>query len=396
MTNYNRISSIDIMRGLTLVLMLFVNDLNMSVAPSWLGHAEADFDGMGLADWVFPGFLFIVGMAIPFAFSRRFSAGQLLPDISRHIVTRSLALIIIGVLMLNTGRVNPELTGMSKNLWSLLMYVAVFLYWNDYPDKENKFFTVTGLKLLGIGIFILLVFKFRSGQPENSGSLITGWWGILGLIGWGYLISAFTFVLCRESILKTSLVALFFLILNILSGLNMTDYLDPVRPILGVIIDGNVPLIVLTGLIAGLIIQEASEKEFKPVIATFVGLGILYIISGFFLRKWFIISKIQATPSWGMICAGISMLLFILIYWIADVRKKIKWAEFLRPAGENSLTTYIAPDILYYLIWSTGVPILIYKESSHPLIVIAGSIAWALLMVGLTAFLARLKIKLKI
>jgi predicted acyltransferase len=396
MTNFNRISSIDIMRGLTLVLMLFVNDLNMNVAPSWLGHAEAGFDGMGLADWVFPGFLFIVGMSIPFALSKRYSAGQLLPDISRHIVTRSVALIIIGVLMLNTGRVDPELTGMSKNLWSLLMYVAVFLYWNDYPDKENKFFTVTGLKLFGIGILIFLVFKFRSGEPENEGSLITGWWGILGLIGWGYLISAFTYVLCRESILKTTLVALFFLILNILAGLNMTDYLDRARPVFGVIIDGNVPLIVLTGLIAGLIVQQASEKEFKPVIATFLGLGILYIISGFFLREWFIISKIQATPSWGMICAGISMLVFILIYWIADVRKKIKWAEFLRPAGENSLTAYIAPDILYYLIWSTGVPILIYKESSQPLIVIAGSIAWALLMIALTAFLARLKIKLKI
>jgi predicted acyltransferase len=396
MTNFNRISSIDIMRGLTLVLMLFVNDLNMNIAPSWLGHAEAGFDGMGLADWVFPGFLFIVGMSIPFALSKRYSAGQLLPDISRHIVTRSIALIIIGVLMLNTGRVDPELTGMSKNLWSLLMYVAVFLYWNDYPDKENKFFTVTGLKLFGIGILIFLVFKFRSGEPENEGSLITGWWGILGLIGWGYLISAFTYVLCRESILKTSIVALFFLILNILAGLNMTDYLDRARPVFGVIIDGNVPLIVLTGLIAGLIVQQASEKEFKPVIATFLGLGILYIISGFFLREWFIISKIQATPSWGMICAGISMLVFILIYWIADVRKKIKWAEFLRPAGENSLTTYIAPDILYYLIWSTGVPILIYKESSQPLIVIAGSIAWALLMVGLTALLARLKVKLKI
>ena len=53
--------------------MLFVNDLNMNVAPAWLGHMEADFDGMGLADWVFPGFLFIVGMAIPFAFSKRLS-----------------------------------------------------------------------------------------------------------------------------------------------------------------------------------------------------------------------------------------------------------------------------------------------------------------------------------
>ncbi len=74
----DRISSIDIMRGLTLLLMLFVNDLNMDVAPAWLGHMKADFDGMGLADWVFPGFLFMVGMAIPYSFSKRISQGMTL------------------------------------------------------------------------------------------------------------------------------------------------------------------------------------------------------------------------------------------------------------------------------------------------------------------------------
>lgn len=396
MTNYNRISSIDIMRGLTLVLMLFVNDLNMNVAPAWLGHRVAEFDGMGLADWVFPGFLFIVGMAIPFAFSKRFSSGQSLYDVSRHILTRSLSLIIIGVLMLNSGRVNPELTGISKNLWAILMYVAVFLFWNDYPDKENKFFTVTGLRLLALAIFVFLIFKFRSGQSENNGSLITSWWGILGLIGWGYLVSAFTYVLCRDSLLKTSLFALFFLIINMLSGWKLLGFLNPVKPIFGVIIDGNVPLIVLTGLIAGLIVKKIPLQEFKKVIPVFIGLGILYLVSGFILRRWFIISKIQATPSWGMICSGISMLVFILLYWIADVKGKISWAEFLRPAGENSLTTYIAPDILYYLIWSSGIPLLIYKQSHEPLIVVAGSLIWALLMVGLTAGLARLKIKLRI
>src|SRR4030043_838755 len=151
----NRISSIDIMRGFTLVLMLFVNDLNMKVAPAWLGHMKADFDGMGLADWVFPGFLFIVGMAIPFAFSRRFSRGEPVPDISRHIITRSLSLIIIGVLMLNTGRVNPELTGIGKDLWALLMYVAVFLFWNDYRDRENRVYTVTGFKMIARATFIV-------------------------------------------------------------------------------------------------------------------------------------------------------------------------------------------------------------------------------------------------
>jgi heparan-alpha-glucosaminide N-acetyltransferase len=396
MSNQNRILSIDIMRGLTLLLMLFVNDLNMKVAPSWLGHMEANFDGMGLADWVFPGFLFIVGMAIPFAFSKRFSSGESIYDISRHIVTRSLSLIIIGVLMLNTGRVDPELTGISKNLWALLMYVAVFLFWNDYSDKEKRIFTVTGFKLAGLGILIYLVLKFRSGEPENNGSLITGWWGILGLIGWGYLISAFTYVLCRDSIFKTAVFVIFFLAMNMLSGWNLLDYLNPVKPFLGVIIDGNVPFIVLAGLIAGLIIKKFSSTEFKTVIPVFVGLGILCIVSGYVLRNWFIISKIKATPSWGLICNGISFLLFILIYWIVDVRNKKAWATFLKPVGENSLTTYLAPDILYHLIWMSGLPVLIYKQSTEPLIVVAGSIIWALAMAGVTALLARINIRLKL
>jgi len=396
MTNNNRILSIDIMRGATLLLMLFVNDLNMDVAPAWLGHMKADFDGMGLADWVFPGFLFIVGMAIPFAFSKRFTRGDSMYDISRHIVTRSLSLLIIGVLMLNTGRVNPELTGIGRNLWALLMYLAVFLFWNDYKDPEKRIFTVTGFKLAALVIFVLLVFKFRSGEPENNGSLITGWWGILGLIGWGYLVSAFTYVLCRDSIFKTAIVTVFFLAMNIFSGLKMLDYLNPVKPFLGVIIEGNVPFIVLSGLLGGLILKKMPVTEYKKVIPIFLGLGVFCLLSGFILRKWFIISKIQATPSWGMICSGISFLVFILFYWLLDVKKFTGWASFLKPAGENSLTTYLAPDILYYLIWMTGIPVLFYKQSTEPVIVVVGSILWALLMVGLTALLARVNIRLKI
>lgn len=396
MTDQNRIHSIDIMRGLTLLLMLFVNDLNMNVAPSWIGHMPADYDGMGLADWVFPGFLFIVGMAIPFAFSKRFTRGDSLYEVSRHIVTRTISLLIIGVLMLNTGRVDPELTGMGKNLWALLMYIAVFLFWNDYPEKEKRIFTVAGFKLAALAIFIILVFKFQSGEPENNGSLITGWWGILGLIGWSYLVSAYTYVLCRDSILKIVLVTLIFLMLNILSELKLLDFLNPVKPILGVVIDGNNPLIVLTGLTGGVIVKKFSSSDYRKVIFILLGLGLFSLISGFFLRKWFIISKIQATPSWGMICSGISFLVFIMIYWIGDVMNKKAWAKFLKPAGENSLTTYLAPDILYHLIWMTGIPLLIYKQSPEPVIVIAGSLVWALLMVGLTALLTRYGIRLRI
>ncbi len=391
-----RIYSIDIMRGLTLLLMLFVNDLNMEVAPSWLGHMKADFDGMGLADWVFPGFLFIVGMAIPFAFSKRITKGELPIDISRHILTRSLSLIVIGVLMLNTGRVNPELTGIGRNLWALLMYIAVFLFWNDYRDRENRIYTVTGYKMAALAIFIILIFKFRSGQPENNGSLITGWWGILGLIGWGYLVAAFTWLICRDSIIKTVAVTMFFLGMNILSGLELLEFLNPAKPLLGVLIEGNVPLIVLTGLTGGLILKKFNNMGSRNIIMIYISLGLVCLAAGFLLRNWFIISKIKATPSWGLICTGISFLVFIIIYLVIDVKGRRSWAFFLKPAGENSLTTYLAPDILYYLIWMSGIPVLFYKQSSEPMVVVAGSLIWALLMVGLTALLARFNIRLKL
>jgi heparan-alpha-glucosaminide N-acetyltransferase len=396
MTNYNRILSIDIMRGLTLVLMLFVNDLYMPGVPAWLGHMKADFDGMGLADWVFPGFLFMTGMAIPYSIGKRISEGQQTTAIAKHIVKRTVSLIIIGVLMLNSGRVNPELTGIGKNLWAILMYLGVFLIWNNYKENDRNYFTITSLRLSGIALLVFLVFKFNSGEFENSGSLITSWWGILGLIGWGYLVAAFVYLAGRDNILNTVVVILFFLVMNIMSKLGLLYYLDPVKPVFGVITEGNVPLIVLSGMLTTLVLKKYSGNEAMKTIATIAAIGILSLVAGFILRKWFIISKIQATPSWGLICNGISMMLFALLYWIIDVKKHSGWTFFLKPAGENSLTTYLAPDILYYLIWSTGIPVLIYKQSGISLIVIAGSVIWALLMVALTALLVRLNIKLKL
>ena len=396
MTVSNRVYSIDIMRGFTLVLMLFVNDLYMPGVPAWLGHAKADFDGMGLADWVFPGFLFMVGMAIPFSVGNRILKGENTYATARHIFIRTISLLMIGVLMLNTGRVNPELTGMSKDLWAILMYTGVFFIWNNYTETEKNFFTVTGLRLFGMALIAFLIFKFRSGQSANEGSLIIGWWGILGLIGWGYLVAAFIYLWMRESIPYTGLAALFFLALNILAKLNLLDFLNPVKPFLGVIIEGNVPMIVISGLFTTLLLKRLLKESSSKAISIIVLLGVLTLIAGFILRNWFIISKIRATPSWGLICNGITMVLFALLYWIIDVKNRKGWTFFLRPAGENSLTTYLAPDIIYHLIWITGMPILFYKHSGVPLIVIAGSIIWSLAMVGLTALLVRIGIRLKL
>lgn len=396
MNTVSRVSSIDIMRGLTLLLMLFVNDLYMPGVPAWLGHMPADFDGMGLADWVFPGFLFMVGMSIPYSVGKRMLRNEGSLKISFHIITRTISLLMIGVLMLNSGRVNEEMTGISRNLWAVLMYLSVFMIWNSYkPDKRSSMI-VRILKLTGIAILVLLVFIFRTGEETNNGWLITGWWGILGLIGWGYLVAAFVHMILRENIVATFLAFIVFLGLNILSGLGLTAFLDPARPVLGVIIDGNVPMLVIAGLCVSLIIRRTETENAGTGILYIVLAGIATIAAGFFLRKWFIISKIQATPSWGLLCAGISVLLFAFLYWLTDVRKKDKWAFFLRPSGENSLTTYLAPSLIYHIIWGLGLPILFYKKAEIPAVVIAGSVIWTLLMAGLTALLARVNIKLRL
>jgi predicted acyltransferase len=350
---------------------------------------------MGLADWVFPGFLFIVGMAIPFAVSGRIKKGETVSKILMHILIRTLSLIVIGVLMLNTGRVNPELTGMSKNLWALLMYVSVFLVWNDYPAGRGRIlFTI--MKTAGVAALIFLAVIFRSGSTEDPGWMITGWWGILGLIGWGYLAASLIYLVTGDSIAGTAGAVIFFLIVNILDASGLLGFLDPARPALGIIIQGNVPLIVLTGTLAGVIIRKMKESGNQSILIVLLTLGFLSLAIGFILRNWFLISKIQATPSWGMICSGISFFVFAVIFWLADMKGMTGWAAFVRPAGRHSLTTYLAPAILYHAIWMSSVPLLIYKQSSEPLVAIIGSIAWALLMAGLTALLAKINIKLKL
>ena len=64
-------------RGLTIFLMVFVNDLAGVVdIPQWMKHMPAEADAMTFVNVVFPAFLFIVGMAIPFLYRNRLRKGE--------------------------------------------------------------------------------------------------------------------------------------------------------------------------------------------------------------------------------------------------------------------------------------------------------------------------------
>lgn len=77
--------------------MIFVNDFwKVHDVPHWLEHAVYGEDFMGLADIVFPCFLFAVGMSIPYAIERRYAKGFSAESTLGHILSRTFALLVMG------------------------------------------------------------------------------------------------------------------------------------------------------------------------------------------------------------------------------------------------------------------------------------------------------------
>jgi len=389
-----RIQSIDVMRGFTLFLMLFVNDLFISNAPRWMLHTEAEVDGLGLSDWVFPGFLFMVGISIPYAFAGRIKKGDSRSSILYHIILRSVSLIIIGLLVVNASRVNAELTGLTSLQWRFLLYICVFLVWNAYAGGTNKWI-FTLLKCMGIGGIIALAYFFTAGTTASPEWLIKSWWGILGLIGWGYLACALVYFFIGKNWFGLIGIWFVFLFLNCCSSLGVLDFLAPYTSYINILVQGNVPLIVTTGLLVGVLISYYADRP-RKLLTYLIYFSLTCLLLGLFLRNWFIFSKILATPSWGLFCNGISIGLFALIYYLIDVRKIPLYTQLFEKAGKNALTTYLAPDFIYFFVWGFGIPIFFHKQMDSMWAVLVGSLLWAYGMLWFSVLLNKLYIRLKL
>ena len=121
-----RNEAIDMLRGLTMLLMVFVNDLwSVGGVPHFLEHFEMFEDGMGVSDFVFPMFLFSMGMSIPYALERRYSKGCTGESTLKHILSRTLALVLMGVFIVNTEGGFDSTLGYGKNFYRVLMAAAI-------------------------------------------------------------------------------------------------------------------------------------------------------------------------------------------------------------------------------------------------------------------------------
>lgn len=331
-----RVASIDAMRAMTMMLMLFVNDIpGLKGVPHGLFHAAADEDMLGFSDIVFPGFLFCVGMSVPFAIDNRLKRGDSSFGVLGHILWRSLALVVMGVFTLN---LDSDISCISYLAFSLLMIAGFFLIWTDYAGTplKGKSILINSLKALGSLILIgVIVWCHIHSEPFR-----TGWWGILGLIGWSYLVTSLVYLIGRQlkdwAIVIIALVIIGGVIVFVPSGWS-----------------GHA--LCIAGLAAAMMMRHYRRREAHlQLISVFWAVGVVMLLAGICAHQYWIISKIQGTPTWVFFCLALFFPFMTLLYWLMDVKGHTSWTWLIAPAGTATLTCYLLPYVWYPVVGKLG------------------------------------------
>jgi predicted acyltransferase len=399
-----RSGAIDVFRGLTVLFMIFVNDLaGVRGVPAWLKHHPDGSSGMTAVDLVFPAFLFIVGLAIPLALDNRRACGASTAGLLGHVLIRAIGLLVIGVLMVNMGSLNAEATGMSRPLWSLLVFIAVILLWNRGTQKREAGSTRSGglrwaMRVVGLVGLIVLAVRYRGGAGGELHGLRTSWWGILGLIGWAYLVASGTYLVFRRNYAGLVGVLALLIVLYVGDKSGRLDFLGSIRQY--VWLGGHVgahAALALAGVIVTVLVRDARLVGESPVrVATRVlVIGAMLAAGGYLLEPLYGISKNLATPAWTLyssaICAGV----FAALYLVVDVAGLRRWAFFVEPAGRNPLLAYILPSIVLAILELAEVTVL-ERHFGAGGMGIARSAVFSLVIVGLTAVLTRAGVRLQL
>lgn len=369
-----------------MLLMIFVIDAEgLSAIPQWIGHAGAQEDAMGMADIVLPCFLFIIGLSIPFALEARMRGAEPFPDVLKHILLRSAALILMGLFVVNMDNMNDQVMVITKPYWQLLLVIAVFLIWNQYQFTPfSASFPKLALQGTGAALLIFLAAIYKG--PAESWMQIY-WWGILGLLGWSYGLCAILFLLFGRRLLALCTACCLFLLLNINEFVGVFNF--------RLIISASNYFMVMLGVLSAVIYIscQAPSRKYHGLY-TLLGMAAVLFAFGIISRPEWGVSKIRATPSWTAICGGISILLLLLFVFIADVRKWVAWAKPIRAAGTAALSCYF---MLYFFYAVTSILGFYWPQwAMSGGLGLLKSLLVSLLVIQFTALAGSLKLKLSI
>lgn len=259
------------------------------------------WNGFTFYDLIFPLFLFIVGVSMPFSFGKRMERGDSKRELYKHIFTRTAILFLLGLIyngLLDFNFSNMRYAGVLQRIALCYCFASI--------------------------IFINTKLK---GQAIVAGSLLLFYFLIMNLIpvpGFGMG------VLTPEGNLAS------FIDRHLLPGKFCCFKFGDNEGILS-----TIPAVATTlfGVLTGHWMRYSNGPKEK--IIGLLSAGAIGILTGLLLNFWFPINKLVWTSSYVLLTAGLSALLLCLFYWIIDVKGYKKWAFFFIVIGMNPITIYI-------------------------------------------------------
>jgi heparan-alpha-glucosaminide N-acetyltransferase len=352
-----RHESLDVLRGIVMLLMLFVNDVGgVDSVPWWLKHYAPDLaNGMTITDVVFPAFLFVVGMSVPVALGRRLDKGEPATAILAKVLLRTAALLTMGLVMVNMR---------GWGWWPVLALLGLMAAFGELRRPAGVRRLVTwALRLAGITLLAWLVWQYPAFFPGQH--FDPQWWGILGLIGWAYLVCSVVYLMMRRvpSPDVAGVVAVGMLLLVFVAGAKhefgdllqwgpmgwISRWVDPGSMI------GTHGAVAVLGVLLGVGLRDGSSRRR----AGWLMVGTL--VAGLLLYPTFGVNKNIATPSWGLWSASLTAGLYLTLAWLMDrfdrrsgsrTKGRAQWARrWLSFVGGSALLLYLLQP-LWFRGWS--------------------------------------------
>jgi predicted acyltransferase len=404
-----RITSIDALRGFVMFMMIFVNDLAgapRTVVPDWMVHfsdRHKHGSGMTFVDLVFPAFLFLVGMSIPFALGGRLNKGEPVWKVFGHVAARALALLAIGILMVNGESAAEGNAAWSPELWAYTLFLsAIFAFSTVAPRAAaqrpaKQFWTIVNrlLRAAGFAGMIYCAFAFQGNHDQHiitlsPFSINPEWYGILGIIGWSYLFAAIAFLAFRNH--HTALFGCLALLLCLYPA-ERTGFFDGfwLDKIFGIGEIGAHTSIAVAGVLLASVLVTADTAPVRRRVRFALLSAAGFAAAAVLLNGLYGISKNSATPSWCLWSCAITTALWLMFYLSTDVQPLKFMATPLSLAGQNVLLAYLLSEMLpspFGFIHFDNPPGLAWY--------VFRCLAWAGLLLWLTVRLNRLGFRLKL
>jgi len=300
-----RLISLDALRGFTIAAMVIVNNPGSWEQAYWpLKHAK--WNGCTPTDLIFPFFLFIVGVSITLAYSKRLEANVSKGKIYRKIISRSIIIYLLGVFLwlwpeFDFGAI--RWTGVLQRI-SLVFLVCALLFLNSSWKTQMK-----------IGAVILLLYWIIVAYLPVPGV------GRPDLLG---------------------------------PGKNWTNYLDSLF-LPGVMYRGTwdpesilstFPAIVtgITGMLAGKLYLTVKD-EYKRLTWLFL-MGFTMFIAGSIWNWLFPINKNLWTSSFVLYTSGLATMALSACILLVDIRGFTRWSYLGRVYGANAIASYVLAEML--------------------------------------------------